>query len=76
MVTSSPGLSGIGSMALLSLPACVVKSSPPLTVTASLPTLVTMGGDIALSSTRDCAKHTNPVVDNNVDVIIDSCWLV
>ena len=43
-VTSSPGPSGIASMAILSLPACVVKSSPPSTVTASFPTLVTMGG--------------------------------
>ena len=43
-VTSSPGPSGITSMAVLSLPACVVKSSPPSTVTTSFPTLVTMGG--------------------------------
>jgi hypothetical protein len=43
-VTSSPGPSGITSMAVLSSPACVVKSSPPSTVTTSFPTLVTMGG--------------------------------
>ena len=44
MVTSSPGPSGIASAAVSSLPACVMKSSPPLTVTTSFPTLVTMGG--------------------------------
>jgi hypothetical protein len=44
MVTSSPDPSGIASMAISSLPACIMKSSPPSNVTTSFPTLVTMGG--------------------------------
>jgi hypothetical protein len=43
-VTPSPEPSGVASAAVLSLPACVMKSSPPSGVTTSFPTLVTMGG--------------------------------
>ncbi len=43
-MTSSPDPSGIASAAILSSPACVMKSSPPLSVTTYFPTLVTMGG--------------------------------
>jgi hypothetical protein len=42
MTSSDP--SGVASAAVLSSPACVMKSSPPLTVTTSFPTLVRMGG--------------------------------
>jgi hypothetical protein len=44
MVTSSPGPSGDTSVAVLSLPACVMEPSPSSTMTTSFPTLVTMGG--------------------------------
>jgi hypothetical protein len=43
-VTSSPDPSGIASVAVSSLPACIMKSSPPLSMTTSFPTLITMGG--------------------------------
>ncbi len=43
-VTSSPDPSGVTSTAVSSLPACVMKLSPPSSVTTSFPTLVTMGG--------------------------------
>ena len=43
-VASSPDQSGIAITAVLSLPACVMKSPPPSTVTASPPPLVMMGG--------------------------------
>ncbi len=42
--TSSPDLSGIASAAVSTLPACIMKSSPPSSVTTSFLTLVTMGG--------------------------------
>ena len=42
--TVSSDLSGIASTTVLSLPACIMKSSPPSTVTTSFLTLVTMGG--------------------------------
>jgi hypothetical protein len=44
MVTSSPDPSGITSVAVSYSPACIMKSSPPSSVTTSFPTLVTMGG--------------------------------
>jgi hypothetical protein len=43
-VTSSPDPSGIASMAVLSSPACIMKSSPPSSMTTSFPILVMMGG--------------------------------
>ena len=43
-VTSSPGPPGGASAAVLSSPACVMKSSTPSTATTSFPTLVMMGG--------------------------------
>ena len=52
-VISSQGPSGVASVAVLPLPACVMKSSPPLTVTTSFPTLVMTGG-IALADA--CSK--------------------
>jgi hypothetical protein len=54
-VTSSPDPSGITSMAVLSSPACVLKSSPPLSMTTSFPALVTMGG---IAPTDACPPPT------------------
>ena len=44
LAMNSPGLPGVASAAVLSLSACVMESSPSLTVTTSFPTLVTVGG--------------------------------
>ncbi len=43
-VTSCKDPSGIVSAAVLSLPTCIMKSSPPSSMTTSFPTLITMGG--------------------------------